>query len=385
MLFTMMRGASTSVAFGATCLAVACASNQGDSGSTGSGQPTTGTQATTASASSVGNGISTATMTNGTSTATITGTIGGSPTATTGSGTSMGGDMTSSTTDVGSGGNQGTTVSVGGAGMTSSGDADVTAGGTTTGTGTTGGGGTGGYDSHCTREETEANKAVVRDGITQVFVNGNGDAIDDYWADPYIQHNPAANSGVATFKSFFSNVSPGFYSLTRLIGECDKVLIHGSYQGSGPTFDMLRVDPESMRMVEHWDAAAGGSLDGATEVVDVELTGPNRELVIGFVNNVLIGGNTAEGGNYLADDIVDYSAGGESGPQAFIERVSRITYNTIHHQIADGNFVFTLSEGTEGGTAYGYYDLFAVENGKIAEHWGARLQVQAGVSGEGIF
>ena len=65
--------------------------------------------------------------------------------------------------------------------------------------------------------------------------------------------------------------------------------------------------------------------------------------------------------------------------------MSEITYNTIHHQIADGNFVFTLSEGTEGGTAYGYYDLFAVEDGKIAEHWGARLQVQAGVSGEGIF
>lgn len=379
MLSTVMRGASTSVAFGATCLAVACASNQGDSGSIGSGQPTTGTQATTASASTIGNGISTATMTV---------TIGGSQTAaTTGSGTSMGGDMTSSTTGAGSGGNQGATVSVGGASMTSTGDSDVTAGGTTTATDTTGGGtgGTGGYDSHCTREETEANKAVVRDGITQVFVNGNGDAIDDYWTDPYIQHNPAANSGVETFKSFFSNVSPGFYSLTRLIGECDKVLIHGSYQGSGPTFDMLRVDPESMKMVEHWDAAARGSLDGATEVVDVELTASNRELVIGFVNNVLIGGNPAEHGNYLADDIVDYAAGGESGAQAFIESVSGITYNTIHHQIADGNFVFILSEGTEGGTAYGYYDLFAVEYGKIAEHWGARLQVQQGVSGEGIF
>jgi predicted SnoaL-like aldol condensation-catalyzing enzyme len=31
--------------------------------------------------------------------------------------------------------------------------------------------------------------------------------------------------------------------------------------------------------------------------------------------------------------------------------------------------VLAVSEGTFGGTPTSYYDLFRVENGKIAEHW----------------
>lgn len=36
---------------------------------------------------------------------------------------------------------------------------------------------------------------------------------------------------------------------------------------------------------------------------------------------------------------------------------------------AQGNFVLAVSEGTFGGVPTSYYDLWRVENGKIAEHW----------------
>ncbi len=258
----------------------------------------------------------------------------------------------------------------------------------TGGTENTGGAGTGGmpdsgYDADCTREETEKHKGIVRDGMTAVLVNGMGDRIDEYWADPYIQHNPFAQSGLATFKMFFGEASAGTYALTRLIGECDKVLIHGSY-GNGAMFDMLRVDPEKERMVEHWDCASG-SLDGPTEVTDVELTGANRAVAIGFVTEVMINGNRDTADSYLAPDLIEHAAGGTDGADAFMQRVSGITYSTIHHQIADGNFVFTMSEGSEGASSNGYYDLFRLEGGMIVEHWGGSLAVQAGASGEGIF
>ncbi len=248
-------------------------------------------------------------------------------------------------------------------------------------------------EPRCPTEQTEATKSVVRDGITTVFINGNSGAIDDYWADPYIQHNPLASSGVSTFKSFFSNVSPGFYSLTRLIGECDKVLIHGSYQQSGPTFDMLRVDPDKQRMVEHWDAAISGSpgahpfLDGPTEVADLELTEANRAVVLGFVNDVMIDGNTENASTYLNAELIEHAAGGMDGADAFVQRAQsdQVSYSTIHHQIAEGNFVFTLSEGEAGGSPFGFWDLFRVADAMIVEHWSARLAVQAGASGEGIF
>ena len=42
---------------------------------------------------------------------------------------------------------------------------------------------------------------------------------------------------------------------------------------------------------------------------------------------------------------------------------------TTHQVLADGNFVLAVSEGTYGDVPTAYYDLWRVENGKIAEHW----------------
>jgi predicted SnoaL-like aldol condensation-catalyzing enzyme/DNA-directed RNA polymerase subunit RPC12/RpoP len=42
---------------------------------------------------------------------------------------------------------------------------------------------------------------------------------------------------------------------------------------------------------------------------------------------------------------------------------------TIHKILGCGNFVLAVSEGAFAGKPTSYYDLFRVENGKIAEHW----------------
>lgn len=44
-------------------------------------------------------------------------------------------------------------------------------------------------------------------------------------------------------------------------------------------------------------------------------------------------------------------------------------YDKTHMILAEGNFVLAASEGTFGGTPTTYYDLWRIENGKIAEHW----------------
>lgn len=365
------------------CLVVACSSDSGpsvagsDAHSTTAGSSTN--QGSTANPGTTTTGAGATTSATGGAGVTMA-SVGGA-TSTTGSGGVSNQTVSSSTT----GGPTSSSSSASGGGTNSA--SSNSANGGTASTDTSTRGGVGGYDSHCTREETEANKAIVREGITEVFINGNGQLIDNYWADPYIQHNPIAASGVDTFKSFFANVSPGFYSLTRLIGECDKVLIHGSYQQSGATFDMLRVDPAIERMVEHWDASASGSLGAAGEPEQVELTGPNRELVIGFVNDVMIDGNLENAGAYLAESVEVHSSAGVDSAEALVQRImdQSINYSAIHHQIADGNFVYTLSEGVAQGTPYGFHELFRVADGQIVEYWDARLQVQDGVSGAGIF
>ena len=47
----------------------------------------------------------------------------------------------------------------------------------------------------------------------------------------------------------------------------------------------------------------------------------------------------------------------------------QMIYDKTHQVLAEGNFVLGVSEGTFGGKPTSYYDLWRVENGKIAEHW----------------
>lgn len=44
-------------------------------------------------------------------------------------------------------------------------------------------------------------------------------------------------------------------------------------------------------------------------------------------------------------------------------------YDKIYQVLADGNYGLAVSEGSFGGVHTSYYDLFRMENGKIAEHW----------------
>jgi len=44
-------------------------------------------------------------------------------------------------------------------------------------------------------------------------------------------------------------------------------------------------------------------------------------------------------------------------------------FNKIRKVLGEGNFVLVASEGTMGGRSTSFYDLFRVENGKVAEHW----------------
>ena len=44
-------------------------------------------------------------------------------------------------------------------------------------------------------------------------------------------------------------------------------------------------------------------------------------------------------------------------------------YDKTYQVLADGNYGLAVSEDSFVGAHTCYYDLFRVENGKIAEHW----------------
>lgn len=55
--------------------------------------------------------------------------------------------------------------------------------------------------------------------------------------------------------------------------------------------------------------------------------------------------------------------------QAMAEAGMAMVYDTNHIVLGKGNFVLAVSEGSFAGAHTSFYDLFRVENGKIAEHW----------------
>jgi predicted SnoaL-like aldol condensation-catalyzing enzyme len=252
----------------------------------------------------------------------------------------------------------------------------------------------------CARDLTDANKAAVEAAIDELFVQGDITAADRYWGEPYLQHNPIAASGVAAFRNLFGGlVSPGnsIYDLSRTLGECDLVVIHGNYTSfGGPTFDMFRV--AEGRIIEHWDAFAASAgpnpsghtaLDGPTAVEDVELGPQNEALVLGFVDDVLIGGAVDTIASYMSPDLVEHDPDSQDGSAAFVQNLQTraITYRQVHHDIADGNFVFVISEGAVGPTGVAHYDLYRVDSSLIVEHWNGRRDIPTTptASGLGIF
>lgn len=147
-------------------------------------------------------------------------------------------------------------------------------------------------------------------------------------------------------------------------------------------FDIFRFDGDG-KIAEHWDNLTAKATpnpfgrtqtDGTLEVVDLDKTEENRELVKNFLYDVMQGNNSAKTPDYFnGNTYIQHNTGiadGLSGlGAALAEQGIQMIYDKVHQVLAQGNFVLAISEGTFGGAPTSYYDLWRVENGKIIEHW----------------
>lgn len=77
------------------------------------------------------------------------------------------------------------------------------------------------------------------------------------------------------------------------------------------------------------------------------------------------------GDNYLQHNIgiADGLSGLATALKSLAEAGIAMIYDNVHMVLACGDFALGVSEGTFGEKPTAYYDLWKVENGKIAEHW----------------
>ncbi len=236
---------------------------------------------------------------------------------------------------------------------------------------------------------TNTEKALALIGT---FASGDYELAASLLDENYIQHNLAYGTGrdafVGSVQYLAGAPAPTTVENIRAFEDGDYVFLQTVYNFAGAgeqvAFDIFRF--ENGLIAEHWDNLASlaepnpsghTQIDGTIEVTDLDKTEENRELARSFIYDVLMGNNADKTADYFDNGvyiqhntgIADGLDGLGSALAALAEQGIEMIYTETHMVLAQGNFVLAVSEGTFGGAPTSYYDLWRVENGKIAEHW----------------
>ena len=224
------------------------------------------------------------------------------------------------------------------------------------------------------------------------FASGDTSVAENTLTESYIQHNLAYGTGRDAFVGSVEYLASAEVKTTvnniRAFEDGDYVFLQTLYNFAGAgdqvAFDIFRF--EDGKIAEHWDNLAAVAeanpsghtqTDGTMEITDLDKTEDNRKLVEAFLYDVMQGNNLDKTPDYFDGDtyiqhntaIADGVSGLNEALGALAEAGIEMIYDEVHLVLANGNFVLAVSEGTYGGAPTSYYDLWRVENGKIAEHW----------------
>lgn len=246
--------------------------------------------------------------------------------------------------------------------------------------------------------EGEAVAAPIQSNIQKAlaligtFASGDAELAASLLKEDYIQHNLAYGTGrdafVGSVEYLASAEVPTTVQNIRAFEDGDYVFLQTIYNFAGAgeqvAFDIFRF--EDGLIAEHWDNLAAlaepnpsghTQTDGTMEIADLDKTEENRELVKNFLVDVMQNQHPEKTTDYFdGDAYIQHNTGIADGLSSLGEALAALAdqgiamiYDETHMILAQGNFVLAVSEGTFGGAPTSYYDLWRVENGKIAEHW----------------
>ncbi len=207
-------------------------------------------------------------------------------------------------------------------------------------------------------------------------------------AAKYKQHNLGVADGLEGFGAVLQNAPEGGFKakVIRSFQDGAYSFTHTIYDFFGPKvgFDIFKF--EDGKIVEHWDNLAPitppnpsnhTQTDGSNTIKDLDKTEVNKAIVKDFINTVLIQGEFDKMSTFFdGDNYVQHNSmigDGLSGLGKALEEMAKngvtMIYEKNHITLGEGNFVLSVNEGKFGGKHTSFYDLFRIENGKIAEHW----------------
>ncbi len=228
------------------------------------------------------------------------------------------------------------------------------------------------------------------------------EALDKYTGDRYTQHSTGVGDGKTGFMEFFGpfiDRNPvRDIRVVRAIEDGPYVFLHvyqslNNGEAEWVTADLFDTDGND-RMIEHWDviapyvgktASGRTSVDGSTEIEDLELTDANKETVRRFIDNILMNSRADKITNYISPNRYDQHAAeigdGLDGLMSHFQRLQAsgevARYHKVHNLIGQGNFVVAFSHLQKGASHYAVFDIFRLKGGKLLEHWDVQEKILA--------
>lgn len=221
-------------------------------------------------------------------------------------------------------------------------------------------------------------------------------AVTKYTGSRYTQHSTGVRDGIEGFVEFFDDFikrnPKRDIRIIRKLEDGNHVFLHvyqniNDGEAQWVTTDFFDTD-ENDKIIEHWDVIAPyanttpsghTSIDGPTEIIDIEKTEENKELVRNLIRDALMPeGDPSKIEQYIssdkyiqhnaevADRLAPFKALSQSEDRA-------LNYREIVLLVGQGNFVASLckADWTENNSVqkFAQVDLFRIENGKVVEHW----------------
>ncbi|GAB5557442.1 MAG: nuclear transport factor 2 family protein [Schleiferiaceae bacterium] len=232
----------------------------------------------------------------------------------------------------------------------------------------------------------------IRDGNAR-------EAVTKYTGERYTQHSTGVRDGVEGFVEFFEpfierNPKRDIQIIRKWVDghhvflQAYQSLNDGEYQWV--TTDFFDTDVND-KILEHWDVIAEykdrtpsghTTIDGPTEVVDLDKTEQNKQVVRNLIfHGLMKGGDPSRLPEFINENkYIQHNAETPDGLEYFQKLASNperpLNYEDLVLLVGQGNFVATLCRARysdqsmgDGGQEYAQVDIFRLENGKVVEHW----------------
>jgi len=259
----------------------------------------------------------------------------------------------------------------------------------------------------------KANLQFVLDWWREAIQSRHMELTPKYQAETYIQHNINIQTGREGFVKFFGSlgapqpIQPTLANPPVIaFGKGDYVVIIWEREGKDPadptktykynTYDLLRLG--NGKVQEHWDWAlkqpkvpTGGAPDGVDyDKVTFDLSAQekkNLEIATVEFKDILQYGHVELAEKVMAPTYIQHNPNVPTGRAAFVDFFSKFAKPKpieprvkapLVAVVGDGDlvvlsFVREASDPKDAAKKYTttWFDMFRVENGKIAEHWDA--------------